>query len=436
MKALRPSLVYRVGTSAVFVAAVILLQLFVPGFPQFVALAPLVLLASFVGGKPVGFATLIATTLSATYSVLEDQAWVLRFLDAVGIACFVAGGLLSIAIVDLHEKAVTRFRRERARLEAALRAADAAVWERSPDGRLFWDENFYRLVGLDAQSSPPETRHFLAMVHPEDRERMAEARRLMDRGLEPRPSDEYRLIRPDGKTVWLENHRTRVSDGGDYYIGITQDITRRKIAEERVQSLLQEASHRARNQFAVIMAVAKETSQTVRSAAEFEAGFGVRLRALARSHDLLIQGDSKGASLRDLLFSHLEPFGAGARCQAEGPDVTASASATQYLGMAFHELATNAAKHGALASPRGTIRVTWEIRESTSAPSEFVLTWAETGGPPPHPGEATGFGTKVLARLVPAAFSGRSTRAMKPAGLVWTLVAPLSAIVEVAREKD
>ena len=99
------------------------------------------------------------------------------------------------------------------------------------------------------------------MVHPEDREKMREARRLMDSGLEPRARDEFRLTRPDGKMLWLENHRTSDPAQKGFYIGIIHDITQRKNAEERVDLVLNELAHRIKNQYAVIIKIAKDTYQ-------------------------------------------------------------------------------------------------------------------------------------------------------------------------------
>ena len=416
----------RAGLSALFVAAAIAFHLLLPALPQFVLLLPAILLAAFIGGTWIGGAALLAATLFAVLNRLM-QAGALTAWDMAALACFLGAGILSIGVVDLHHKAVNRLNRERHRLRAALDAAGAALWELSPDGHLFWDENFYRLVGLDPATTPPATPTFLAMIHPEDRERMAEARRLMDERGEPRRTDEYRLTRPDGQTIWLENHRTRMPDDDGHFIGITQDITRRKLAELRVQALLREADHRAKNQFTVIMAVARETSRTTGTASEFEEAFAARLQALARSHELMLGGDWQGTTLRELILAHLMPFGADTRCELLGPDIVVSASAAQYLGMAFHELATNAAKHGALASAAGSVRITWEIRENPPGP-EITLTWMENGGPQPQSAEPAGFGTKVLLQLVPATFSGRANRELTQEGLRWTMVAPLAAV--------
>jgi PAS domain S-box-containing protein len=425
---------FRVIIATLLVAAAIAVQLRLPQLPPFIALPPAVLLAAFLGGRWTGAAALTIATLSVLLERVAEPAAALGPWDLAAMAGFVAGGILSIAVVDLHHKAVARFSRERRRLKAALAAAHAAVWELSPDGRLFWDENFYRLVGLDPAATPPATSTFLTMVHPEDRGRMAEARQLMDKGLEPPRVDEYRLTRPDGEMIWLENHRTRVLDEGEFnFIGITQDISRRKIAEERVQGLLREADHRAKNQFTVISALARETSRTAKTAAEFEEAFTARLQALARSHDLMIQGEWREAGLRQLIVAHMEPFGVDTRCELVGPEVTVSASAAQYLGIAFHELATNAAKHGSMASG-GTIRITWKVDVQAPKP-RFELTWEEVGGPSPKPMETSGFGTKVLLELVPAAFAGKASRELTPDGLIWTITAPLAGVMESAAER-
>jgi PAS domain S-box-containing protein len=304
-----------------------------------------------------------------------------------------------------------------------LRAANAAVWEINPAGELFWDENFYALVGLDPQTTPPTTENFLAMVDPRDRERMAAARRAIDSGADFRPFDEYRLIRPDGETVWLENHRTRFYDRGRYVIGITQDVTRRKLAEERVNLLLREASHRAKNQFAVIQAIARETMRLT-NPDRFEDAFSQRLVGLARSHDLLIKGAWEEVDLGDLITAHLAPFGAEARATLRGPQVGIAPAAVQYLGMAFHELSTNSAKYGSLSVPSGTVEVTWITGED-----KFVIEWRELGGPPIAEIKATGFGTSVLSRLVPRALFGEAEFAPERGGLRWRLTTRCDAVM-------
>ena len=417
----------RIGLAALVVAAAIGLHQAVPGMPRFLALLPAVLIASFFSGPWLGGAALLVATLYAVADLY--RADLLSTPQFIALACFLASGGLAIGLMDMHHRTVARLSRERRRLQAALAAANSGVWEISPDGTLFWDENFYRLVGLEPKTTPPSTPVFLEMVHPEDRAKMAEARRLMDAGEDPKSLDEYRLTRPDGRKVWLENHRARVSESGDYFIGITQDITRRKLAEERVRALLDEAEHRARNQFAVIMAIARETRRASEGEAEFEKAFAARLVALSRSHELLVKGDLRGTSISALAAAHLDPFATASRYRLEGPDITVTPAASQYLGMAFHELATNAMKHGALAVEGGSIRVAWGVREGASG-REFTLTWTESGAAAPAISNANGFGMKVLLQVVPAALSGSAAREVNPDGLVWRLAAPVEGTVE------
>ncbi len=417
----------RLAVAALGLTIAFLARVALPELPPFLLSYPAVGLAAFLCGRAIGYIALAVAAAFVIVSAVYAKGAPVWPWDVIATTCFLGGGALLITIVDLYDNVNIRYRRERNRLQAALRAADAAVWEITPLGELFWDENFYRLVGLDPQKTPPATEQFLAMVHPEDRERMAEARRMIDLGLDPRPIDEYRLTRPDGRVVWLENHRTRViEDEGAYIIGITQDVTRRKQAEERISALLREASHRAKNLFSVVIAVARETRHG-KAPDDFLEAFGQRVVALARSHDLLVTGDWQGTSFRELVIHHLEPFGAVGRSEIDGPDLSISSFAAQYLGMAFHELATNAAKHGALSTKTGKIRIGWQV---CSKDGMLRLNWSESGSAPPERRDgATGFGTKVLRQLVPAALSGESTLTLLPDGLMWTLTSPWSAIV-------
>ena len=133
-----------------------------------------------------------------------------------------------ISVVDLLDKAVRRVQKERERFGLALRAADAGAWEWTPPDRLIWDPTFYHLLGLDPTLDSPSLELFVSRVHPSDREKMRNSGNAIMAGEEPSPRDEFRFLRPDGTTGWLENHRAVAFDGVRHIIGITQDITRRK----------------------------------------------------------------------------------------------------------------------------------------------------------------------------------------------------------------
>ena len=141
---------------------------------------------------------------------------------------------------------------------------------------------------------------------------------------------------------------------------IARDITDRKEAEKRINTLMGELSHRVKNQYAVILSMMRETGKHAGSLEEFERLIRERVMALSRSHDLLISGNWVGATLSDLVFAQLEAFSSKDVLVVDGPPILLSPTAVQYLGMAFHELATNAAKYGALSKSDGRIEVRWQ----------------------------------------------------------------------------
>jgi PAS domain S-box-containing protein len=425
---------YGYAAAAAFVLIGAALKFLIPGTPPFITLFPAVLLSAFVGGRKAGLAALAACTGFAIYflatSGSRDAAGLWAIAAVIGF--IIVGGLI-LFIVDLLDKSIQRLERERfalqherRRLELAFKAADMASWEIKPDGQLIWDENFFRLVGLDPARDAPATERFLSMVHPEDRVRMQEARNRMKQGEQPPPRDEYRFYRPDGRMIWLENHRVSVDREGKHFIGITQDVTRRKEAEKRITMLMRELAHRVKNQYAVILAMIRETNNQARSPEEFEALIRSRITALSRSHELLIHGEWDRADLHGLIIAHLDSFGVRDRLATHGPEVLLSPNAAQYLGMAFHELATNAAKYGAFSVPEGRVSVTWSMSGEADQ-RRFTLRWEETGGPSVSQ-KSTGFGTKVLEQLAPAALQGEAKVEPGASGLVWQLTAPQSGL--------
>lgn len=424
---------YVAATALVVIAAG--LKLAMPGMQPFLTLYPAVLLSAFVGGRKAGFAAFIACTGLAIYFLNSSgpgQATGVWAVAAV-VGFMVVCGLI-LFVVDLLDKSIQRLERERQslqherrRLELAFKAADMASWEIKPDGQIIWDDNLFRLVGLNPAKAAPSTEVFLTMVHPEDRARMQDARRMMNQGEAPAPRDEYRLFRSDGRMIWLENHRVSVNRDGTHFIGIAQDVTRRKKAEQRITMLMRELAHRVKNQYAVILAIIRETKKQARSPEDFEALIRSRITALSRSHDLLVHGEWERANLHELIIAQLDNFGVKNRVTTDGPEVLLSPSAAQYIGMAIHELATNAAKHGALSEAGGEVNVIWSLAGETDQ-RLLTLRWEETGGPQMRQERSSGFGTKVLQELTPAAVRGEAKLEHRDSGLIWELKAPQSGL--------
>ncbi len=206
------------------------------------------------------------------------------------------------------------------------------------------------------------------------------------------------------------------------------DITDRKKAEEHVQLLMREITHRSKNLLAVVQAIAGQTAASAGTLEEFQDRFIQRLRGLAASHDLLVEADWRGARLHDLIRQQLAPFAEiGARLQLDGPSVTLTATAAQAIGMALHELATNATKYGAWSVASGRVVIAWTIEPEATA---MHLDWIETGGPLVIAPARKGFGHIVLENIVTKSVHGEVHIKYEPAGLQWHLSLPTENLTD------
>jgi two-component sensor histidine kinase len=206
---------------------------------------------------------------------------------------------------------------------------------------------------------------------------------------------------------------------------IARDISASKESERRIRLLMREVNHRVKNQYAVILSMIRETNKHSDSRGEFERQVRERIMALSRSHDLLVSGDWKGSTIFELLLAQVKPFGHEGRIAMSGPSITLSPNAIQYLGIAFHELATNSAKYGVLSGSTGTIDIAWKLVEGANKTELFRLIWSEAGGPAVGKIDHAGFGTVVLTRVAPQAMSGTGDLQYGADGVSWTLEAPV-----------
>lgn len=206
------------------------------------------------------------------------------------------------------------------------------------------------------------------------------------------------------------------------------NVTEPKRQNEHLQILMKELQHRTNNLFTVIQAMARQTARTSATFAEFETQFGSRVQGLAQSNALLIDQDWKGVSLDKLIETQLAPFVGtdSMRIEAVGPQVTLATGAVQTLGMALHELATNASKYGALSAPGGRVVLNWSFGDENGAPESFRMEWRETGGPPVKPSTRKGFGRFVTDQMVTRALNATVETDLASEGLRWRLQMPAS----------
>ena len=175
------------------------------------------------------------------------------------------------------------------------------------------------------------------------------------------------------------------------------EVKERKRAEERLSILVSELTHRVKNLLAVLQSITSRTLSDSRDVAEARGILLGRLHALAHAHELLTEACWKGAGLADIVDAEVAGF--SDRVQAAGPDVFLTASAVQTFALVVHELATNAAKYGALVTTDGSIRIWWDIMDDTDGERHLVFRWKETGGPPVVPATRKGFGLTLIDTL-------------------------------------
>jgi PAS domain S-box-containing protein len=209
-----------------------------------------------------------------------------------------------------------------------------------------------------------------------------------------------------------------------------RDITVRKQAEAHTKLLIAEINHRARNLLAVVQAIAQVSSKHV-DQASFVAGLIERIGGLAASQDLLVANEWRGVSVRALVKSQMAHYSDlfDTRVIFVGTDVRLNASAAQGIGMALHELGTNAGKYGALSNSDGRVTISWT---SDALNSLFSMSWLEQFGPPVNPPTHVGFGRTVIENMVEASVDGTTKIGYLPSGFSWDLQAPSAEVLETS----
>jgi len=206
---------------------------------------------------------------------------------------------------------------------------------------------------------------------------------------------------------------------------IAQASADRRRAENEIRFLMREVAHRSKNQLTVVSSIAKQTGRHAASLPAFQESFQRRLLGLARSTDLLIAGGVAGVELRELMNAQLEPFlpPEDGRIEIAGPAFRLDNSAAQTLGLAAHELATNAAKYGAFSISAGRLRIAWRIHGD-----RLSLQWREYVPRLPPREETPGFGTQVIERMLGGSLDAEITRTVHSNGLEYSFVIPLEKL--------
>jgi PAS domain S-box-containing protein len=329
---------------------------------------------------------------------------------------------------------------ERRRAEVALLEREARfrrLVDSNMIGIAFWDldgkftdanDAFLGIVGYTRQDLVSGKLNWKELTPPEFRaldERVVEEVRATG---QCRPF-EKEYFRKDGSRVPLLLGHARFEGVENQGVSFFLDLTERKQAEERQKLLLNELNHRVKNTLVIVQAIAGQTLRMADSPRAFTEAFGARLLALSQTHNLLHETSWKGASLHDVVCSELAPHASGdaGRFSLAGDDVRLRPEAVVTIGMVFHELATNAAKYGALSLPSGHVQVTWNLNES-AAGRWIHLEWLEMRGPPVQAPRRKGFGSRLIERDLVRQLASEVRLEFLPGGVRCMMDLPLSRV--------
>jgi PAS domain S-box-containing protein len=350
-----------------------------------------------------------------------------------------SGGARLIGIcfdVSRRRQTEETLRESEKRMRLALDAGRMGAWTWQLDGGCEVDDTTIELFGLSRDEWKGDPQVFIRRILAEDKPAFeAAAVAAIERG--EAFAAEFRVTLPDGSIRWIAGRgRVELDERGEPLLmrGVSFDITDRRQREAENLLLLREVNHRSKNMLAQVLAIARQTSapntqQYVRSLTQ-------RVQALAASQDLLVRSDWRGAAMRDLAEAQLAQHQdlIGTRITLDGPDIDLLPSAVQSIGMALHELATNATHHGALSNGEGRVRISWSLEGEASR--RFVLAWRETNGPQVAPPSRRGFGSTVAGAMVRLSLQGTIDTEMKPEGLAWRLECPAENAVSLCGPPD
>ena len=214
-------------------------------------------------------------------------------------------------------------------------------------------------------------------------------------------------------------------------LALSAEVALRRRHQEHLNFVIHELSHRSKNLLSIVQSMANQVARQTNSLEDFYAGFTSRLCAFAETHDLLVKGDWHGADIRDLVRTQLAPFHnlGDNSVLIDGSELKLNPKAAEHIGLAVHELGTNAVKHGALSTPKGVVKIRWEQEKSGQPKALLRIIWKEIGGPPVEQPQRQGFGEVVLTKLVPVSLQGTASLEFEPEGVKWVLVAPSSSLL-------
>ncbi|HSR00891.1 MAG TPA: PAS domain S-box protein [Sphingomicrobium sp.] len=328
--------------------------------------------------------------------------------------------------ISTRKAAETALKESEARLATTYNHAMVGIAEVDRDGRFLRANDQYSvLTGYSLQEL--QTKTFFDITHPADAARDRELFEEQWSGTGQSYTIEKRYVRKDGGVIWVEVAASIVQteDCSEAYgVRILRDVTDKKSAEVQQRLLLHELNHRVKNTLTVVQGLAYQTFKGSAVPVDLVRSFEGRLAALAAAHNLVMKQTWEATPISSAAEAAVGPFQtADRRITLAGPAVLLTPAATVTLTLALHELATNAAKYGALSTDHGKIEINWEVNGGA-----LTMVWRERDGPVVAEPETSGFGTRLLKQAVARDWGGTVSIDFCPPGLVCTISAPLERI--------
>jgi PAS domain S-box-containing protein len=339
----------------------------------------------------------------------------------------------TVVIQDLsaRKQAEREFQASKDRLLLAFDAAGLGWWQYDPLRQSGSGDSRFKDI-FDLAEDEISINDIMKRVHPDDAERFYSEREAALDPTNPKCSaSEFRILRRNGEIRWVEAHRLAYFEGAGperqvlSFGGTVQDITERKEREEKEQLLMREINHRAKNMLSVVNAIAHQTA--TRSPEDFIERFSERIQALSANQDLLIRNEWNGVEIKDLVSAQIAHFAdlIGRRIALHGPKLRLNPASAQAIGLALHELATNAGKYGALSTDTGRVDIAWGVDGDT-----LSMKWTEREGPSVSMPTRRGFGTVVTEAMAERSMDGTVELDFAPSGLTWRLTCPAANALE------
>ena len=292
----------------------------------------------------------------------------------------------------------------------ACEAGHMGTWHRDIlTNRLTYSDELLALIGIERDKWGGTPDALEAVMHPDDIANRRQMREMAER-IGKSIDIDFRIRQPDGEVRWFAS-RGRMDHSPDgkpsESFGVMIDVTARKRAEEHTQALAAELDHRVKNVLARVLVVAERTREGSASLDEFVAALNGRIDAMAKTHSLLSLSHWTGASLDGLVRGELAAYAAHGNITVDGPAVVLKPDAAQSVTTVLHELATNAAKYGALSNRTGRVAVRWRNAEPGTPEPALTIEWEENGGPTVVPPERQGYGTSVIRTQIPSELKGK-----------------------------